>query len=253
MKAVKFEVHDKVGVLRLNRSTTNPLNLEFLKEIAKNLKIIKNDNLVTGLVLTGNNDKFFSIGFDIPLLFKQSKDEVKSFYETFNRLCLDLYTLPKPTVAAITGHAIAGGCILAICCDYRFIAKGRKLMGLNEIKLGIPVPYPADCIIRQLIGTRNARNVLDTGDFFQPEQLFQMGMVDRILNIGQVVPKSIEKARVLGEMPQDAFGMIKHNRVELVEKQIQKNLKDRERFFLDHWHDKDTRIRLEEAIKKFKH
>jgi len=132
---------------------------------------IKHDANVKGIVLTSSNEKFFSIGFDIPGLFEFSKEDLSNFYRSFNQLSIALNTLPKPTIAAITGHAIAGGCILALCCDYRFIAEGRKLMGPNEIKLGVPIPYPADCILRSLVGTRNAREITDNGDFYEPEKL----------------------------------------------------------------------------------
>ena len=70
---------------------------------------------------------------------------------------------------------------MALCCDYRFIAEGRKLMGLNEVKLGVPVPYLGDCILRHLVGARHARDIMDTGDFYHPEVLLQMGMVDQAL------------------------------------------------------------------------
>jgi enoyl-CoA hydratase/carnithine racemase len=173
------------------------------------------------------------------------------FYQTFNRTCMDLYTFPKPTVAAITGHAIAGGCILALCCDYRFIAQGRKLMGLNEIKLGVPVPYPADCILRHLIGVRNARDVLDSGEFYQPEQLHSIGLVDQILQPERVLSASIEMARTLGGLPQTAFAMIKRNRVETVEAQVFARLAEKEQFFIERWYASDTRERLRDASERF--
>lgn len=93
-------------------------------------------------------------------------DEGRSLAKLKNKLVayLALYTLPKPVVAAITGHAIAGGCILALCCDYRFISEGRKLMGLNEVKLGVPVPYLADRVLHALVGTRYAREIIESGE-----------------------------------------------------------------------------------------
>ena len=69
---------------------------------------------------------------------------------------------------------------MAICCDYRVIASGKKLMGLNEIKLGVPVPYPGDVILKQIIGTRYAQMIMEMGEFFGPEQLMQMGMVNQV-------------------------------------------------------------------------
>jgi len=162
-----------------------------------------------------------------------------------------LYRWPKPTVAAIPGHATAGGCILALCCDYRFITEGRKLMGLNEIKLGVPVPYPADCILRQVVGTENAREIMDTGEFYPPEKLLQMGMVDQVLPLDQVLPKAIEKARLEGALPDETFGLSKRSRVGKIEAQILERLAEQEQLFVERWYSDETRERLREAMKKF--
>ncbi|UCG92269.1 MAG: enoyl-CoA hydratase/isomerase family protein, partial [candidate division WOR-3 bacterium] len=215
-KNIDIEYCDKVAVLKLNRNITNALDLALLNELAGILETLKNDSNVQGVVFTSTNEKFFSIGFDIPQLFELSEDDFAVFYRTFNRTCLDLYTLPKPTIAAIIGHAVAGGCIVALCCDYRIIAEGKKKMGLNEIKLGVPVPYLADCILRQIVGYRNAREIMDTGEFYEPENLLQLGIADMVLPVEQVLAQSIEKAKLLGSMPHNAFAMIKGNRVEMV-------------------------------------
>jgi enoyl-CoA hydratase/carnithine racemase len=164
---------------------------------------------------------------------------------------LDIYTYPKPTIAAISGHAIAGGCIIALCCDYRYISEGRKLMGLNEIKLGLPVPYPSYCILEHLVGARYAKYLVESGDFFEPDKLFEMGLVDEVLPKGQVLPRSIEKIRSIGEMPKVAYEIIKRNRVEDVEKLILSKLEEKEKNFLSCWQRADVRELLAEAVKKF--
>lgn len=248
---ILIEHYEKVSVVKLNRDVTNALNSVMTDKLSKILQQLKDDSNVHGIVLTSSNEKFFAIGFDIPELFEFKKEDFQQFYHSFNQLCLDLYTFPKPTIAAITGHAIAGGCILALCCDYRFIAEGRKLMGLNEINLGVPVPYLADCILRQLVGFRHARDIIDTGDFFEPEKSLQMGMVDKVLPLDQVILQSIEKVRLLGSFFQKAFYMIKRNRVEAVEAQILKHLEQKERYFVESWYTDETRERLKEAMKKF--
>ncbi|UCB52739.1 MAG: enoyl-CoA hydratase/isomerase family protein, partial [Candidatus Zixiibacteriota bacterium] len=226
---------DGVTVVTLNRGTTNAINRQLVDELTGTLRRIKGDSDARAAVLTSSNEKFFSIGLDIPELFGLTREDFGSFYRAFNRLCLDLYTLPKPLVAAITGHATAGGCVLALCCDYRFIAEGRKLMGLNEIKLGVPVPYPVDRMFRQLVGVRTARGVVDSGEFYLPEELIRMGMVDQVLPLEQVLPRSIEKIRLLGSYPHEAFQMIKRNRTETVEAEILGRLKKREEFFIECW------------------
>jgi enoyl-CoA hydratase/carnithine racemase len=248
---IQLEIDAGIATAKLNRGVTNALDLELLNALSDTLRRLQPDPDVHALVLASANDKFFSIGFDIPQLLKLPQEVFRVFYQTFNRTCMDLYTFPKPTVAAITGHAIAGGCILALCCDYRFIAQGRKLMGLNEIKLGVPVPYPADCILRHLIGIRNARDVMDSGEFYQPEQLHSIGLVDQVLPLERVLPVSIEMARTLGGLPQTAFAMIKRNRVETVEEQVFARLAEKEQFFIERWYAFETRERLREASKRF--
>jgi enoyl-CoA hydratase/carnithine racemase len=248
---ISTDYRDKVALVRLKREVTNALNLELLNQLADILHRVKDDPNTHGLVLSSSNEKFFSIGFDIPNLFELSREDFRLFYTTYNRVCLDLYTLPKPTVAAITGHAIAGGCILTLCCDYRFIAEGRKLMGVNEIKLGVHVPYPGDYILRQIVGARIARDATESGEFYPSEQLLEMGIVDQVLPLEQVLPASIEKAQALGSFPQEAFAMIKRNRVETVEAQIRAQLEEKEQFFIECWYSDETRQLLREAMEKF--
>ena len=248
---ILIEHYEQVSVIKLNRDVTNALNPTLIIKIGKILKTLKEDPGVHGIVLSSSNDKFFSIGLDIPELFDLSREDFKKFYHSFNQLCLNLYTFPKPIIAAITGHAIAGGCILALCCDYRFIAEGRKLMGLNEIKLGVPVPYPGDCILRQLVGFRHARDIMESGEFFEPDKLIQFGMADNVLPLDQVIPQSIEKAKLLGSFSQNVFQIIKRNRVEAVEARILKHLEKKEQLFVDCWYSDETRQQLKAAMKKF--
>jgi len=248
---ISIEYQDTVAVAKLERGVTNALNLPLVEELAKILQTVKNAPDTHGLVLTSTNDKFFSIGFDIPRLFELDQEDFQTYYRAYNRVCLDLYTLPKPTVAAITGHAIAGACILALCCDYRFIAEGRKLMGLNEVKLGVPVPFPGDRILHRLVGARHAREIMELGEFYPSAELLQMGVVDQVLPLEQVVSTSIEKAGTLGTLPQEAFAMIKRNRVEPVEAEILAQLEKKEQSFIERWYSDETRARLKEAMEKY--
>jgi enoyl-CoA hydratase/carnithine racemase len=248
---IQMDYHNKVAIVKLDRDITNALNLELVTELDETLQKVKDDSNIHSLVLTSCNEKFFSIGFDIPQLFELSRDEFSIFYKVFNRLCMNLYTLPKLTIAAITGHAVAGGCILALCCDYRFIARGKKKMGLNEIKLGVPVPFLADCVLKQIVGFRNAREITETGEYYLPEKLLQMGMVDEILALDQLLTKSIEKASSLDALPQNAFAMIKRNRVEMVVAQVVTKMEEKDESFLDCWYSDETRKRLKAAMERF--
>lgn len=191
MKKVSVARQDRVAIVRLERGVTNAMDLDFVNKLSEVLGSVEQDPYTSSLVLSSANDKFFSIGLDIPNLFGLSRDDFQAFYRTFNLFCLNLYTFPKPTVAAITGHATAGGCILAICCDYRIIAQGRKFMGLNENKLGVPVPYLADCVLGDLVQETSAREIIETGEFYPPEETLRMRLVDKVVPLEEVVDASI--------------------------------------------------------------
>jgi len=251
MGMISVEMRGRVALVWLDRSVTNAINMKCVKALSAIIEQLRSDPEVAGIVLSSSSANFFSIGFDIPELFDLSRQEFGDFYSAVNRMCLDLYALPKPTVAAITGHAIAGGCILALCCDYRFIAKGRKLIGLNEVKLGVPVPYPADRMLRELVGMRPAREIMEAGEFYSPEQALELGLVDRVLPLERVVEEAVEMADELGALPGVAYGMIKGNRVESILAEIKEHGEEKERIFVERWYSDQARELLREAIKKF--
>lgn len=251
MALIEVENLKKIAVMKLNHGVTNAITLDLLESLAENLENLKKDPEVKGLVLSSTNDKFFSIGFNIPKLIKYSRKEFKIFYQKFNQLCLTLYTFSKPTTAAITGHAVAGGCILTLGCDYRFISSGKKFMGLNEIHLGVPVPYPAYCILQQLIGCHNTSNIIDSGEFFLPDKLKEMNLIDEVISPEEVVEKSIEKTRLLAMIDSQVYQTHKKNRIEVIEQQIKKDLSAKEQIFIDCWYSENTQKLLKEAVKKF--
>jgi enoyl-CoA hydratase/carnithine racemase len=131
------------------------------------------------------------------------------------------------------------------------MAEGRSLIGLNEIKLGVPVPYPADCILRELVGSRNAREIVESGEFYQPQEAQIMGFIDKVFPIDEVKQEACEQALALGSLPSNAFSAIKSTRVELVESQILARLDEKERSFIELWYSQEARLRLMAAMDKF--
>ncbi len=248
---IAVEKHESVAVLKLSHGPTNPIGLELLGALLAEIRRVEEDPTLRGLVLTSASDKFFSIGFDIPQLYPLGREDTLRFYHAFGATTLALYTCPKPTIAAINGHAVAGGCILALCCDHRFIAEGHKLTGLNEVKLGVPVPHIADRITRALAGTRHAREILEGGEFYPPEDALRFGLVDQVLPQAELLPTAIAEAARLGALPPNAFTQIKHDRTEEIEGQVLARRDEKEKVFLDCWFGAEARAQLEEAMKRF--
>jgi enoyl-CoA hydratase/carnithine racemase len=248
---IEVENRESVRVIKLNRRVTHALNLELVEALSEALKKAETDPGIRTLVISSAQEKFFSIGFDLPRLYGLGKKEFLHFYRKFNRLCRQLVDLPKPVVAAITGHAIAGGCILALCCDVRVMAEGRKLMGLNEIKLGVPVPDMAVRLLKSLVDDRVAHEIIGGGEFYTSSELLQMGMVDQVVTLHEVLPVAVEKASMLASISGDEFALKKKNRVEPLIREAERNQKKDEENFLYHWFSAESRKLLKETMKKF--
>jgi enoyl-CoA hydratase/carnithine racemase len=251
MKWIEASTEDGVRILRLNHGVTNAINGALLDELKAGLEEVKDSAEITSLVLTSANNKFFSIGFDLPELYLQEVSRFKEFFHIFNLICLDLYTLPKPTVAALTGHAVAGGFILASCCDYRFLAQGKKFCGLNEIQIGVPVPYIADRILRQLVGDRAATEIMYTGALLPAEKALAINFLDALVAPEELQKEALAKARTLGLLPRQAFQIIKTNRTSEIAARGLEKLEADIRTFLTMWYNEEARNLLQEAMKKF--
>jgi enoyl-CoA hydratase/carnithine racemase len=248
---VSLENRQGVILAELRHGVTNPIGPSLVGALSRAVQSVTDDAAAGALVLTSANAKFFSIGFDIPHLIDLPREAFLEFFTSFSRLCLALLSLPKPTVAAISGHATAGGCILALCCDYRLIAQGRRLMGLNEIRLGVPIPFVADCALRSLVGQRIAREITDGGGFHLPEQALALGLVDRVVPGDELTAQSILKARGLADLPRGAFAQIKANRLAPVRAEIEAGLSRRDFEFVEAWYSPEARRRLQEAVARF--
>ncbi len=246
-----IDIAEQTAVLKLKNGVTNPLSLEFVKALTEAVVSIKDNETVSSLVICSANEKFFSIGWNLPELINYDREQFSEFFRAFNRLSMEIYTFPKPVITAISGHAVAGGCLLALCSDYRFIAEGRKLMGLNEIKLGVPIPYPGDCMLRNLTGYRNARDIVDFGEFYEPDRLLELEMVDKVLPPEELINEALREAKTLGSFPAEAFMITKESRIEDIVTVIKSREKAKEESFLDCWFSEPARAGLKAAAKKF--
>jgi len=248
MQKVLSEIKKDIAVLALNNGTSNSIDADLVRDMSAALDEIRNE--ARGMVLCGGA-KFFSIGLDLPSLIKFDRVEMSDFWYKFNHLILDLYTIPLPTVCVMTGHAVAGGNILALTCDYRFAGNETKKIGLNEIKLGVPVPYLADMLLRQIISERSATEMLYSGDFISFAEAQKIGLVDEIFPTDTVVRKAWEKAAALSASGTQAFSAIKSSRTEEIREKYEKNFKSRNEIFLDCWFSTSTQRMLKDASQKF--
>ncbi len=250
MTLLKKSTHEGIVVLSLAHGVTNAISPDLVGELNAVLDELNGES-AQGLVLTSENEKFFCIGFDLPTLVPLKQDEFRDFYAAFNRAAFRLLTLEIPTLCAMTGHATAGGCILASMCDYRYFAEGRKMIGLNEIKLGVPVPLLPDLALRLICGDRVATEMMYTGEFLDPQTAMAAGLVDGVFPADDLRAKALEKVRSIGKCYDRAFRRIKLNRISTLVESYQNRRQEDEDLFVDMWYDPLARKGLEEAIKRF--
>ena len=248
MNKTIIEAQGEVAVVRMTNGITNVINPELIEDLTRTLEVVKKE--FRGMVLAGNT-KFFVIGFDVPTLLKLDRPGMVDFFHSFNQLTLDLYTLAMPTACAVKGHAIGGGNILALTGDYRFMAEGKKRIGLNEVQLGIPVPYLADLILRQLVGDRTATQMLYSGALMPATEAIEVGLVDETAPEESLEQKAIEKIAGLSKYPQDGFAAIKANRTDSIRASYQAGFEKKNAQFIDCWFSKDVQALLFKAAEKF--
>lgn len=248
MAQVIIEDHGDVALLRLDNGVTNAIGPTMLDDLFAALADIEGG--CRGLVLAGG-PKFFSMGLDLPALLALEKAAMSGFFFRFNALALALYTLPMATVCAASGHVIAGGTILALTCDYRYATDEEKKIGLNEIKLGLPVPFLADLMLRQLVGDRAATPLLYDGSFITTGHARRIGLIDETLPADQLESRALARAAESAQCLPPAFAEIKANRVEMIRRRYEQRAKAKNDAFLACWFSPEGQKRLKQAAEKF--
>jgi enoyl-CoA hydratase len=159
MPYVNVRVEGGVAAVFLRRGKVNALDEPTIDELKDRFRELEGDEAVRAVVFSGEG-KFFSFGFDIPGFLGHSKPDFSRFLAKFTDLYTYLFTYPKPVVAALNGHAVAGGMMLALACDRRFIVAGKGKVALNELAFGSSVFAGSVEMLRFAVGNRNGEDML---------------------------------------------------------------------------------------------
>lgn len=171
---------ENYGIIQMDREKANPMNHEFVAGLRIALKNLLEDDSIYGVIINGK-ENFFSAGLDIPELYTYDEQQFEKFWRNFMDLICDLLAFDKPLIASINGHSPAGGCILAIGCDYRVMAEGNFKIGLNEIPVGIVVPRGIFDVYSFWIGRKLAYQYIMEGKLYSPQHAKEIGLVDEVV------------------------------------------------------------------------
>jgi len=248
MSKVAWEMRNSVAVVRLSHGAINPISWELVQDLSRAVQRAGRE--AGGLVLAGG-EKFFSMGLDLPSLLKLDWAGLAAFWEDFNQILLDLYTLPIPTAAALAGHAPAGGTVLALTCDFRFVASGKTKLGVNEMQIGLPFPYLPHLMLRQIVGDRAATEMAYSGRLFDATEAKAIGLADEVLPAEEVESRALDKIAGLAALNLEAFAETKAARIEEIPRRYEQNRVRANEAFVKAFFSDRARELLIETAKKF--
>jgi enoyl-CoA hydratase len=197
-----------VQLVILKRPPANALDIQTLEEIRDAFESIAADKEAGAVLFTGHG-KAFCTGLDLKIVPSYSKDEQNRLLDTLNGAISALYRCPVPVVGAVNGHAIASGLVLALCCDWRIAAETNFQVGLAEVKVGVPFPLAAIEVVRAEMSAQVARQFGLSGENVPSAAALKAGIFDESAPAGDLLERSIEKARRFAELPKMAFAKIK--------------------------------------------
>src|SRR6185436_9916785 len=167
MPFIRTENTDGLFVVAMARGKANALNAAMVEELRSAVAQAQAQD-VRGVILASDRPNFFSGGFDVTEVFQYDRETMTSYFGSFMDLYEDLFRLPKPVAAAISGHAVAGGAVLALACDVRVMAEGAFRFALNEVNLGVVLPPGVIRMAVDAIGARHARELFLAGEPLSP-------------------------------------------------------------------------------------
>jgi enoyl-CoA hydratase len=236
-------------MLRIDRPPANAIDLGLADEFAAELEGLQTAEGIAALVVTGAGS-CFSAGLDLKAIPTYDPEQQQAMVMQVNRLFGGLYGLPLPTIAAVNGHAIAGGVILALCCDYRIGAEGDYKVGLAEARVGVAFPVAAMAIVQSELSHPVARTMVLTARNSSPSEALSMGVLDELQPPERLLPRAIEVAEEMAALPHSIYGRIKRSLRGAALAKIDDAIKNRNEPMLESWLNSETQAASAKALKR---
>jgi enoyl-CoA hydratase/carnithine racemase len=243
-------IHDEVHELRLNRPPVNALSPDLLQFLSDEVRRSAEQG-ARAIVLSGR-EGMFSAGLDVPVLIELDREELGRALVAFFEAIEALAASAVPVAAAITGHSPAGGAVLSLCCDRRVMAEGDYAIGLNEVQIGIPIPRIVADLATRAVGRRIGEALCVSGKLLSPEDALEVGFVDELAPVGDVVAAALRWCEQIIEAPAQALaGTRSVLRRDLVES-IRSHSNDDVRLFTDQWFRPELQTAMRELVASLK-
>lgn len=239
MDFVHVSRREGIAEVALRRGKVNAINEQMVRELRECFQQLADDPGTNAITLTSQGP-FFSFGFDIPELLNYSKPSFLEFLGAFTDLYAYLFGYPKPIVAALNGHAIAGGCMLALACDLRIMVSGKARISLNEITFGSSLFAGSVRMLRFAVGEKNAQAIACDGALYSAEEAERLGLVDLVSSVETLAEDAAKATRRFALKDGAAFRSIKGLLRKPVAKEIALAERSSHREFADIWYSANT-------------
>ncbi|XP_077980586.1 enoyl-CoA delta isomerase 1, mitochondrial-like [Glandiceps talaboti] len=183
--------NQEIVVLKMINRPVNIIDNEFINVVTNSIKDIEADESCRGLIIASDCPKVFSAGLDLSYMYQASHQDIKEYFAEFQKLCKTVFNSRLLTLAAINGHAPAGGCVLTLGCEYRIMAEENCNIGLNEVPLNLALPSWICSFLTYILGPLTAERVILTGRLFKPQEALNIGMIDQVVPPDELMLKSV--------------------------------------------------------------
>jgi enoyl-CoA hydratase len=233
---------DDVHVVTMTSNKVNAMNDDFFSDLQAAMVELQSAEALP-VVLTGSG-RCFCAGLDLRELFELDRTTLASFVDRLDETVLAWFSLPRPTVAAVNGHAIAGGCVLALACDMRVAVDREATIGLNEVQVGIPFPAVPLTVTRHALSPAHVREVLLMGALYAPDAAQARGLVDEVVPAVDLMTRAMMLARSIAGDSFEAYATIKSHLLAPALASLEATRTQVNHEFLDVWFSDAGRRRL---------
>jgi enoyl-CoA hydratase/carnithine racemase len=209
MENIKTENSQGILLIKLARGKANALNSAMVDELGEMIRRAETDRGVSAIVLASDRPKFFSGGFDVKEVFGYERDAMTEFFGRFIDLYESMLLIKKPVVAAVSGHAYAGGAVLALASDARVMAGGEFGFALNEINIGLVLPPGMMRMAVRATSPAVAREMVVEGKVIAPAEALAARLASEVTGAEAVIDRAVARASELAAKPPETFGKVK--------------------------------------------
>ena len=248
MSTIRFDRQGPLGILRLDKGRGNAIDDALLEDLARWAVEAARDDQLRGVLLASAHPRIFCPGLDLVSLIERDRESMREFMSHFATVLWGLFGLLKPVVASINGPAVAGGCILALTADYRVLARGAAQIGLNEVKIGVPLPWSVVMLLKNTVHTSSLAEVALLGRNFADEEALRVGLADALADREQLEQTALARLEEFAEKDPLAFGATKGWMRSQVVATMKAHEAETADVWLDAWFSTPTRERLRKMV-----